>query len=542
MSKYVCSGAKLKCSMGSRESELAVIRTQRVPVYIKDNLMATIMDNKPIVNVKSFGQCQSLANPIVAAATAANYGRLQKMPCVPNTSVPWFGGKPLVLVSDEQVILDNSKLMCMWAGVIEITNPGQDFVMDGTGFPKAIIGDKAVALLSGQAVESDELTVKDFAEILERIEKKKNSYEAARHYATYHVDYWKITKLAKRYVDETDEAKKENEKNNDPNLMPSRFMLLYGADDEKLRRQGNLDNHPDNFDGQPEHEISVVNLRRALRLLGYNVEDSGPFDQGLFTVFLLYLNRFSRVDINRVPQDDSDAEKPMERVANKYGAATWKYFYEQEGGDGEGNLDHDRIIKKFDNAYGDELIKEKDGDPRNYISSICYHYPWVPFRLTVNVGDGYEVTESATYEIRKRDNNVRLCGGSFREPYVIECLLPDTEVTVTVDNSPVLLCPECPTLIHKDEDNEPGIKEMYWSYKNDTGEYVKISDEDELARYYVSLNLHIKTANYKNGDLVTATIKSDYGQDGGPLHFEVNAIVHDNEAVVENLFQEYTSI
>jgi murein DD-endopeptidase MepM/ murein hydrolase activator NlpD len=53
--------------------------------------------------------------------------------------------------------------------------------------------------------------------------------------AAYHVDYWNLTKLARRYVDETDEERKELERDNDPNLMPSRFMLLYGADDDKLR-------------------------------------------------------------------------------------------------------------------------------------------------------------------------------------------------------------------------------------------------------------------------------------------------------------------
>jgi hypothetical protein len=68
MAKCVCSGAKLKCTMGSRESELAALPVRRAIARIKGKLMGTIMGHKPIVNIKPFGQCQSLANPAVAAA------------------------------------------------------------------------------------------------------------------------------------------------------------------------------------------------------------------------------------------------------------------------------------------------------------------------------------------------------------------------------------------------------------------------------------------------------------------------------------------
>ena len=47
-----------------------------------------------------------------------NNGRLQKMPCIPNTTMPWMLAKMNTLVGGKPALLDSSKLMCMWCGVI----------------------------------------------------------------------------------------------------------------------------------------------------------------------------------------------------------------------------------------------------------------------------------------------------------------------------------------------------------------------------------------------------------------------------------------
>jgi len=124
MSNYVCKGAKLKCSMGSSQSDLNVIHLVN-SVCLDNSPMANIMDYKPMMNIMSFGQCKSLANPTVAAATAANYGKLQEMPCIPNIVAPWLNGKMNMLIKGQPALMNNSKCMCIWAGVIEIADDGQ---------------------------------------------------------------------------------------------------------------------------------------------------------------------------------------------------------------------------------------------------------------------------------------------------------------------------------------------------------------------------------------------------------------------------------
>ena len=83
------------------------------------------MDNKPMVNILPFGMCQSMANPMVAAATAAALGVLTPMPCIPVTTAPWIVGAPTVLIGNMPALNDSAKLMCNWGGIIQFSNAGQ---------------------------------------------------------------------------------------------------------------------------------------------------------------------------------------------------------------------------------------------------------------------------------------------------------------------------------------------------------------------------------------------------------------------------------
>lgn len=81
--------------------------------------VATIMDNKAFVNIPPFAMCVSPANPAVISALGA------PMPCTPIPTSPWVPGNPKVLAGGIPAVDNNSKLICAYGGVINITNPGQ---------------------------------------------------------------------------------------------------------------------------------------------------------------------------------------------------------------------------------------------------------------------------------------------------------------------------------------------------------------------------------------------------------------------------------
>jgi len=122
MGQQVCMGAVLKCTFGAAPSSLMVLPTNTVLTDVPD---ANIMDNKPMLNILPFGMCQSLSNPMVAAATAAALGVLTPMPCIPMTTAPWTPGSPTVQIGNMPALNNSSKLMCMWGGVIGINVAGQ---------------------------------------------------------------------------------------------------------------------------------------------------------------------------------------------------------------------------------------------------------------------------------------------------------------------------------------------------------------------------------------------------------------------------------
>jgi hypothetical protein len=117
MAISVVMSAQIMCSFGLAPGSLVVV-PQGPPVLMENKPAATIMDHVPMMNIMPFGMCTAPTNPAVIAALGAPSA------CVPVTPAPWVPGSPTVLLGNKPALNNSSKLMCVWAGVIQIVNPG----------------------------------------------------------------------------------------------------------------------------------------------------------------------------------------------------------------------------------------------------------------------------------------------------------------------------------------------------------------------------------------------------------------------------------
>lgn len=122
------------------------------------------------------------------------------------------------------------------------------------------------------------LTIKKLADKLVEIEKKEG-YQMAL-VAVECLNYQEVCKIAC-----------DKGKDNDPHLMPSRFMILYGATDEGLKKKKNLDKFPHELHDDIDEEMSVERLRYYLGLMGY------------------YQGPWRHLEEDQDEDDDSDAEE-----------------------------------------------------------------------------------------------------------------------------------------------------------------------------------------------------------------------------------------
>jgi hypothetical protein len=112
--------------MGTAPSSLSVLPTNET--YDGPNPAATVQDVKPMVNIASFGMCQSPIHSQVASATAAAGGTLTLQPCIPATSSPWTPGSTSVSIvgpAGPEILSDMCKCVCQWGGTIQVQEAGQ---------------------------------------------------------------------------------------------------------------------------------------------------------------------------------------------------------------------------------------------------------------------------------------------------------------------------------------------------------------------------------------------------------------------------------
>jgi hypothetical protein len=128
MGPQVTAGATLMCPFGLAPATLVVLPVHRV---LSATFAANITDMVPVANIPPFGACTSLANPMVAAATAAALGVLVPMPCVPVPTGPWLPGSTKVMLGGMPAVDATCSAICAWGGVIRILSPGQMVMIDG---------------------------------------------------------------------------------------------------------------------------------------------------------------------------------------------------------------------------------------------------------------------------------------------------------------------------------------------------------------------------------------------------------------------------
>lgn len=129
MAQAVVSTATLTCSFGTTPAVLN--GTSNLTVIADGRPMCVIGDAAPMVNVTSCGMCSSLANPAVAAATAAAMGVLTPQPCIPATTGSWIPNNTKVLVGGQPALTLGATCMCSYGGKLSIVNPGQVKVSAG---------------------------------------------------------------------------------------------------------------------------------------------------------------------------------------------------------------------------------------------------------------------------------------------------------------------------------------------------------------------------------------------------------------------------
>lgn len=127
MGVLVVAGAVMQCPFGAAPATLGV--TSQATVLAEGKPAATIQDCAPMINIPGFGMCSSLANPQVAAATAAALGVLTPQPCIPAVAGTWIPTQIKCLAGGKPCLLNNAKAICSYGGQISIINAGQKTVM-----------------------------------------------------------------------------------------------------------------------------------------------------------------------------------------------------------------------------------------------------------------------------------------------------------------------------------------------------------------------------------------------------------------------------
>ncbi len=286
------------------------------------------------------------------------------------------------------------------------------------------------------------LTIKKLADQLLEIE-KDFGYETAL-LGVEHLDYVEICRLVEqKHVD------------NDPFLMPSRFMLLYGATDKGLKAKGNLDKFPHELHKDCPTEMSVENLSNFLSDLGFNPwqndgidEPAGEPDENgkptsdpailegdLFGALCAYIAQAPEPIANEIKGGAHTVTKgqSLSDIAAIHGIRDWRLLWELNKGTLGDNWD---VIKegaslKLPDTTKDPLVewfKENQWD--EYLTDKGYQYPGKYLSLTLldAKGEVRQFSEPARCQVYRYQptplliHDIELAAGDD-----VDVRVPDTE-------------------------------------------------------------------------------------------------------------------
>ncbi|HLV30382.1 MAG TPA: LysM domain-containing protein, partial [Chitinispirillaceae bacterium] len=306
-----------------------------------------------------------------------------------------------------------------------IANAAKNMTKDQT---KAVIDQVAKSLAeSGYTGEPQqdtytELTLSDIAEVLKSVEKNE-SYEAARHFAS-HLDYGKLTEIAKAYVNGED-----TNPDNDPNLMPTRFMLLYGMEDSKIK---DINDHPD-CDPQNPHQINLKNLRKALRMQGAQIAEEGTFDDEVYYAWHNYVIKIMRNLKAGFTHTVAEYEG-LGDIARSYNLPSWKYLYQCNKdliGNNPDLLKNGMELKipQWDDTTGDEMITEKGADLSKYVGGLGWRYPWqslsVSFIEDIKRGLLPDFDDERRFKLVTEETGETILNGTIKRCDELDVIIPD---------------------------------------------------------------------------------------------------------------------
>ncbi|HET6869918.1 MAG TPA: DUF4280 domain-containing protein [Solirubrobacteraceae bacterium] len=126
MPPLVSAGAMVSCSMAMPTVQVPLATTPKSTEVNVDTPAASVDDYVPLTNIPTFGMCGAIANPAVAAATAAKSGAFTPAPCTPAVSTPWTPGATRVKVGGQPALHGGCQAICAWGGVITISSPGNE--------------------------------------------------------------------------------------------------------------------------------------------------------------------------------------------------------------------------------------------------------------------------------------------------------------------------------------------------------------------------------------------------------------------------------